>query len=171
MAKLRVGIVGCGMIAFSGAGYLPGLGSLSDKVELGAACDIIPERARKVVDDFGAKEYYTSVDEMLAEADLDAAVDLTPIPLHGEINLKILRAGKHLITEKPIATTLEDGYAILQEAEERSLKIAAAPPDMLYPHIAEARRIVASGAIGQVCFARVHSSHAGPGLYHSPILR
>jgi predicted dehydrogenase len=160
MEKLGIGILGCGMIAFSG--YLPGLASLGDKVKLVAACDTIPARAKKVVDEYGAQEQHVDVDEMLGRADVDVVANLTPIPFHGELNLKILRAGKHLVTEKPIATTMADAHAILQEAEERNLKIAAAPPDMLYPHIQEVRRIVASGAIGQVCFARVHSSHAGP---------
>ncbi len=165
MAKLKIGLAGCGAIAFSGAGYLAGLSQLEDRIELVAACDEVAARAQKVVNDFGAKEKYTHIDDMLAKADLEVVVNLTPIPLHGEINLKILRAGKHLITEKPIATSMADAYAILREARTRKLKVAAAPPDMLYPHIQEVRNIVASGAIGQVCFARVRSSHAGPASF------
>ncbi|MEM7537387.1 MAG: Gfo/Idh/MocA family oxidoreductase [Chloroflexota bacterium] len=165
MTKRKIGIAGCGTIAFSGQGYLPGLAQLSDKFEIAAACDGVLARAQKVVDDYGATAAFTDIDEMLAKAELDIVINLTPIPVHGEVNLKILRAGCHVVTEKPIAATLAEAQSILAEAKKRKLKVACAPPDMLHPHIQQVRQSVQSGAIGQVCFARVRSSHGGPASF------
>lgn len=160
--RLRVGILGCGMIAFAGYGYLPGMTHLTDKVELVAACDPITARAEKVVRDFGARRAYADYEELLADPEVDAIINLSPIPAHDETNLKALLAGKHVVTEKPIATDLDAGLKIVKTAEERSLRVVCAPPDPLQPTIQHARRLIEEGSIGKVCFARAHSSHGGP---------
>jgi predicted dehydrogenase len=163
MRSLNAAIVGCGTIAFAKDGYLPGLAKLDHKLKLIAACDLISERSEKAIADYGGKRHYTHLETLLAESDdIDIIVNLTPIPLHGEINLKILETGKHLVTEKPIANNMQDAYSILRLSKEKDLKIAAAPLDALLPHVQKIRQLVEGGAIGKTCFSRVTSSHAGP---------
>lgn len=162
-APLRIGMLGAGMIATSGYGILPGLKWIEDKVQVLAITDPVVERAREAAKDFSIPEVYDNLDAMLDESDLDAVVNVTPITFHGETSLKIVRAGKHLVTEKPIATTIEDADAIIETAAANNLRIVSSPPDMLYPEYREARRLITEDAIGKVAFAKVRSSHAGPG--------
>jgi predicted dehydrogenase len=150
------------MIATGSLGVLPNLASIRHKAEVVAIADVVPGQAEAVAATFGIPRAFTSLDAMLAGAELDAVVNLTPIPVHGETCLQILQAGKHLATEKPLATTMADADRICTLAGERGLTVVCAPYNMLYPDRAEARRLIKAGAIGKVAFARVRSSHGGP---------
>ncbi|TCO50394.1 putative dehydrogenase [Kribbella antiqua] len=160
--SLRLGVLGAGMIASGAVGFLPNLKAIRDKVEVVAIADVVPGLASAVATTFGIPAAFTSLDAMLAGAAMDAVLNLTPIPAHGETCLRILAAGKHLATEKPLATTMDDADRICELAQERGLTVVCAPYNMLYPDRAEARRLVREGAIGKVAFARVRSSHGGP---------
>src|SRR6201999_4136642 len=70
--------------------------------------------------------------------------------------------GKHLLTEKPIASSIKEADELIELARQRDLLILNCPIDMLRPEWVEARRLVREGALGKVAFARVQSSHAGP---------
>ena len=158
MAKVKFGVVGIGDV--SSHTYLPGIASFSN-VDLVAVCDIIEERARWGKETFGAREYYTNLDEMLEKADIEAVVDLTPIIEHGALNQKVLQADKHLYTEKSMATTMEDADAIVEAARKAGLKLACAPPVLLSPLNVALKQLIGSGNIGKIAFARAHSSHFG----------
>ncbi|GAB3436895.1 Gfo/Idh/MocA family protein [Flindersiella endophytica] len=162
-APLRIGMLGAGMIATVGYGILPNLKWIADKVEVVAIADPVVERAQEAAKEFGIPEVYDGVDSLLENAELDAVVNVTPINYHGETSLKIVRAGKHLATEKPLATTMDDANAIIETAEANGLQIVSSPPDMMEPTYREARRLLDEGVVGKVAFARVRSSHAGPG--------
>lgn len=158
---LRIGVLGVGAIATVGYGVLPNLGPIGDKVELVALADPVLDRAVSAAKTYGASHAVGSLDELLAIDEVDAVVNLTPIPAHGSTTLRILRAGKHVATEKPIATTMADADAIVAAAAEGGLHVVCSPPNMLYPTRAEARRLIRAGAIGKVAFARVRASHGG----------
>ncbi len=158
---LRVGLLGAGMIATIDYGYLPGLARISQRAQVVAIASRTPERARAVAEAHGIPAVYPSLEEML-EADLDAVVNLTPIPLHFQTSRAILESGRHLVTEKPIASTMAEADSLIRLAQEQGLLIVAAPADMITDEWVEARRLINEGAIGKVAFARVQSSHAGP---------
>jgi predicted dehydrogenase len=162
MSPLRIGVLGAGMIATGSGGVLPNLDSIRHKAEVVAIADVVPDLAKTVAATFGIPHAFTSLEAMLAGAELDAVVNLTPIPVHGRTCVQILEAGKHLATEKPLATTMADADRICALAAERELTVVCAPFNMLYPDRAEARRLVREGAIGKIAFARVRSSHGGP---------
>lgn len=159
---LRAGVLGTGTIATAARGYLPGLHEMTDLVTTVAAADPVIERARTVAAQHGIPEVYESLDEMLEKSDLDLVINLTPIPVHGSTSRKILQAGKHLVIEKPIATSLEEADELIEMANRQGLTYVVAPPNMLQQNRQAAKRLVESGAIGQPCFARVRSSHGGP---------
>jgi predicted dehydrogenase len=151
------------MIAFAGNGVLPNVKYFAEKVDVVSIADVVVERAHDAGDKFGIPERYSSLDDMLRESDIDAVVNLTPIPDHAETSLKIVEAGKHLAVEKPIATTIAEADAIIAAAEAAQVTVVCSPPDALYGQYREARRLIDEGVIGKVAFARVQSSHAGPG--------
>ena len=74
-----------------------------------------------------------------------------------------VQASKHLVSEKPLATTMEEANALIETAAAQGLTIVCAPPNMLYPYYQEVRRLIGEGTIGRVAFARVRSSNGGPG--------
>ena len=166
--KIRLGLAGAGMIATVHYGILPNFGPLADRAEIVAIADPVIERARKVAAEFSIPASYASVGEMLREADLDAVVNLTPIPAHYETSLAILEAGKHLVTEKPISTTLAEADALCDLARRKKLVVVTAPPNMLFPDLVLAKSLIADGMIGKVAFARVRSSHGGAASYGWP---
>lgn len=159
---LRLGILGAGTIATSGIGLLPYLPQISDKVTAVAIADVDKDRAQSVADSYGIPQVFAGLDEMLDGAEVDAIVNLTPIPAHGDTCIRILSAGKHLATEKPLATTMADADRICSLAEENGLTVVCAPFNVLYPDRLAARRLIRDGIIGKVAFARVRSSHGGP---------
>jgi predicted dehydrogenase len=159
---LKVGILGSGMIATFFYGYLPGMSQIVDKATVVAIGDPLVDRARKVAADHRIPEVYSTLDDMLERSAAELIVNLTPIPIHGETSLKALRAGKHVVTEKPIASTVAEADLLIETARSKGLTIVAAPPNALDPNRQEIRRLVRAGAIGKPCFARVRSSHGGP---------
>jgi len=165
---LRLGILGAGMIATVGYGYLPGLRRLRGRVEVIAIASRTRARAEQVARDWGIPAVFGGLDAMLAGADIDAVLNLTPIAAHYETSLRILSAGKHLVTEKPLASTLAQADELIGTAGRQGLLIVCAPMDSLKREWREARRLVAAGAVGKVAFARVQSSHGGPALMAWP---
>lgn len=159
---LKVGVLGTGMIATFDYGVIPNLRHFPEKVELVAVADTVLDAAKAAQEKFNVPEVYGGLEEMLEKADLDAVVNLTPIPFHGATSLKILEAGKHLVSEKPLATTMEDADAIVETAHAKGLTVVCSPPNVLYPYHQEVKRLLREGAIGRVAFARVRSSHGGP---------
>ncbi|MBI3971969.1 MAG: Gfo/Idh/MocA family oxidoreductase [Chloroflexi bacterium] len=160
MEKVRAGVVGCGVIANNT--YLPGIADKPEKMELVAVCDVQRPLAERAGEKFGAREVYADYEQMLARAPIDAVVVLTNIQSHAPNVLAALQAGKHVYTEKTMATTLEDANRCIAEAERRNLLLACAPPVMLSAVNQKVKDLIARGAIGHVNFVRARHSHAGP---------
>ena len=160
--RVRLGVFGAGMIATHPGGVLPNMGPLADDVEVRAIASRTRGKAEEVAHRFGIANVRDSLREMLSADDLDVVINLTPVAVHGKTNLEILESGRHLITEKPIASSLQEADRIIATAAERSLRVIAAPPWMLDPRRTAARSLIRQGAVGRVAFARSRSSHAGP---------
>jgi predicted dehydrogenase len=168
MEKLRIGVLGAGMIATHPGGILANLESVADRIEIVSIASRTRRRAEEVAARFGIAEVRDSLSEMLIRDDLDVVVNLTPVAAHSETNLEIVSAGKHLVTEKPLAATMSDADEIIRIAHDRGLLVVAAPPWLLDPRRVAARDVIRSGAIGHVAFARSRSSHAGPAAMSWP---
>ncbi|HZQ99861.1 MAG TPA: Gfo/Idh/MocA family oxidoreductase [Chloroflexota bacterium] len=166
---MKLGVLGAGVIAFSPVGYFAGLKRMGEQAVLEAVCDPIEAHGQRAKQEYGFKAVYSRLDDMLERADVEAVINLTPIPVHGKTSLEILDSGRHLVVEKPIATTMEEADQIIDLARERRLTVVVAPPNMLQPNRQEAQRIVQEGAIGKVAFARVRSSHGGPAAGNWPL--
>ncbi len=158
MTPIRVGVAGCGSVSEH---YLADMRS-SEFVELVAVCDIVPERAERRAAEFGVPAAFASADEMLAGADFDLFVNLTAMPAHYPLNLLALRAGKHVHSEKPFASTLEQGRTLMQEARSRNLQLTGAPNVVMSPAFRCIQDILASGEIGTVHAAHGRYGHPGP---------
>ena len=114
MDALRIAVIGTGM----GRLHLEAYQKAPD-VELAAACDLNEEEAREVAGRFGVKDVYTDYKEMLEKAGLDVVSIAVPNDLHAMMTVEALRAGAHVLCEKPMATTVEDAVEMVEEARRQ----------------------------------------------------
>jgi predicted dehydrogenase len=142
---LRLGIIGCGKIA---PAYLEVLTrTVPGVVEVVACTDLRPEAARSRAQQFGIPRACTT-EELLDDPEIDAVANLTPAPAHHAVNTAVIRAGKHLFSEKPLALTREEGQRILAEAKQREVAVAGAADIFLGPALQRAQAEITAGAIG-----------------------
>jgi predicted dehydrogenase len=149
---VRFALLGVGDVAQRD--YLPEFHRLGGRAEVVAACGRSEERVRSVAESYGIPRWFTDYERMLAEEETDAVINLTPIQLHAETNLACLKAGKHLYSEKPLASTSAEARRLQEEAERRGLTIVCAPCVALFPQVAAARALIESGAVGRISSAR-----------------
>lgn len=159
MRKWKIALVGCGDIAEHI--YMPQM-PLNKKAEVVAFCDLKPERLKVFQEKFGERQIFGHVDKLLEECDFDILMDTASIPAHYELNMKALRAGKHLYSQKPAGLTVEQVTDMIEMAERMHVKFAASPVHMLRDDIREAKALVQSGAVGRVMFVRGVAAHGGP---------
>ncbi|HLI87575.1 MAG TPA: Gfo/Idh/MocA family oxidoreductase [Ktedonobacteraceae bacterium] len=117
--KLRFGIVGCGVI---GPFHAKAISSLPD-AQLVAVADIEPEKARKLAEQYGVTPY-SSLENMLSRERLDVVDVCTPSGMHGEHACQAMRAGCHVIVEKPMEITMQRIDEMLRTRQETGRKLA-----------------------------------------------
>lgn len=147
---LQAGLVGCGSLALRGP--LPHL-SLPDaqkKVRLMAVVDTVASRAQASAARFQVPRWFTSIEEMLAQTDLDLVLILTPIPYHFANALAAIEAGKHVYIQKAMTTTVAEAETLLAARDRKGVKLAAAPGFDLFPSTQHMRRLVEEGMLGRV---------------------
>jgi predicted dehydrogenase len=159
---IRLCVVGCG--SFTTEAYMPMIEQerRAGRVELVSVCDVLEQQARATMERFAAKRYETDYRQAVAQPDIDAVIIGTNIATHAPIALAALQAGKHVLVQKPIATSLEEANTLLAEAKRRRLVLEVEPPHVRNPLCRMARELIADGAIGQVCWVRAVSAHGGP---------
>ena len=160
MNKIKLAFVGAGDVAQRD--YFPELKRLDDRVTRVAICALSPDRARAMAREYHFECWYPKGDytQMLIENEIDAVANLTPIQLHYETNLGLLKADKHIYSEKPLAGTAEQARRLQQEAKGRGLTLVSAPCVMLWPQVKFAQDLLRQGEIGEVYSARAYG-HGG----------
>lgn len=111
---IRIGIIGTGGMANAHAAEFRRLGG----VELSACCDIVPERAREFAERHRIPGVYTDYREMLEKEPLDAVSNVTVDAAHAEVALAVLARGLHILSEKPLASSLEGARAMAEAARQ-----------------------------------------------------
>jgi len=161
---MKVGVVGCGMIS---AIYLKNCTqTFSRWLEVTAVADAVPELARKRAEEFQIPRVL-SVDELLADPDIDIVLNLTAPVAHAPLNLRALEAGKHVYTEKPFALTREDADRVLELAEAKGLYVGCAPDTFLGAGVQTCLKLIRDGWIGTPYAASgtIMMGHAANGLH------
>ena len=141
---MKVGLIGCGTISPQ---YLRNLPAYPG-VEVAACSDIIMDRARSRAQEFGVPIACTT-EELLANPDIDIAVNLTVPADHLDVSLTAIAAGKHVYSEKPLTVEREDGDAILSEARKAGVFAGCAPDTFLGAGIQTCRKLIDDGRIGR----------------------
>lgn len=164
--KVKIGVVGCGVVA--SAYYLPCLMSM-DTVEITAVCDRFETRTAACARLFGAKEQYQDYAEMLQHADIEAVWILTAPGTHVPFTLQAIAAGKHILLQKPLATTMADARQIADAVRRSGVKALIEPSlgTSLDPDSAELRRLVKAGVLGEVQWFSL--AYTGPTRYDASL--
>ncbi|MGI6081695.1 MAG: Gfo/Idh/MocA family protein [Limnochordia bacterium] len=152
MAKdlVRVGMVGAGSISGSHlAAAREGAGA-----KVVAVCDIIEERARRRAAEFNIPEVYTDHRRMLEESDLDAVIVGVPNNVHHEITINALKAGKHVLCEKPMAINVAAGEQMVAAAKESGRILAVGLVNRMRSEVQTLRAMVDSDELGKIYYAK-----------------
>jgi UDP-N-acetylglucosamine 3-dehydrogenase len=161
MTTIGIGIIGCGDIArarfFPTIARYPGFNLVGMQSRTAALCELLAQQ-------YGGK-VYVDLERLLGAPDVQAVVIATPHPTHADLAIRCLEAGKHVLCEKPMATSLADAKRIEKAAAESRRVFMALPFDRS-PAVEEAKRLIEVGAIGHVSMADAVLAHRGP--RHAP---
>ncbi len=161
---MKIGLVGCGDIARKA--YLPFAKEKQSVFEIVACCDVREEVAKALATEFGIPNVHGTVEELIADPEVEVILNLTHPAAHAPVNLQALRAGKHAYCEKPFALTLEEGEEVMATAREKNLQVGCAPDTVLGTGIQSCRKLLEDGAIGKPLFAKIHMGGAGHEHWH-----
>lgn len=158
--ELGVGIIGCGNISttyFSLAPLFKGLKVL-------ACTDLNMNAAELRAEEYGVKA--RPMDELLANDELDIIVNLTIPDAHYAVSRRILEAGKHVYSEKPLVLSLEAGEDLRTLSKEKGLSVGCAPDTFLGGSHQLARKYIDEGGIGRVTSGTCHVMSPGMEMWH-----
>lgn len=155
---IRVGIIGCGKIAQ--VRHIPEY-LANPNAEICGFYDINLARAEELARKYGAKAYPT-YEALLADPSIDAVSVCAANHVHAEISIAALKAGKHVLCEKPMAISLEECEAMVAAARESGKYLMIGQNQRLAKAHIKARELIAQGAIGKVLTFRTIFGHGGP---------
>jgi len=168
--KTNIGIIGCGKISSI---YFETLRTF-DILNVLACADIYIERAQEQAKRYGIPQACT-VEELLADPEIELVVNLTVPNAHAEIALAAIEAGKSVYSEKPLAINREEGQAVLNAAQMKNLRVGNAPDTFLGGGIQACIKLVNDGLIGTPIAATAFMMHHGvehwhpdPDFYYQP---
>lgn len=170
MRRIGFGVIGCGGIA--NYFHLPELCSI-EEVDVVAVADIKENRARITADKFKVSNWYTDYRKLLEREDVEAVVVATPHPTHSPITVDAIRAGKHVIIQKPMATRVKDAETVVECVKRhKELKVMVLP--FVYfdnPYFDYVEELIRNEHLGKVCMARIRVAHSGPEKYQDDVAR
>ena len=145
---LRVGVVGCGVIA---GPHLQALKRLKN-ARVAALCDPVPEAREKLAQQFRVPATYADYKEMLTNEELDVVHVCTPAQTHAEIALAAMKHGCHVLVEKPMAANAAEARKMVAAAKKHKVKLCVDHNHVYDPVMLEARRVLAQGGVGRVAY-------------------
>ncbi len=160
MANLGIGIIGCGNISTT---YLR-LAPLFKGLEVRSVADVNMDAAQARAAEFGTQAQ--SVDDLLANKAVDVVINLTIPDAHYAVTKRIVDAGKHAYSEKPLVLTLEQGVTLRDLAKAKGLAVGCAPDTFLGGSHQQARAIIDEGRIGTITAAVACVQNHGPEGWH-----
>ncbi|MBQ8368361.1 MAG: Gfo/Idh/MocA family oxidoreductase [Clostridia bacterium] len=160
---MKIGFVGCGNI--SGI-YLSNITGTFRNLEVAGVCDLVREKAENQAKAYGVTKIYKDMYELFADPEVDIVLNITRPNDHYGVTKAALLAGKHVYSEKPLATDLDKAKELVALAKEKGLYLGGAPDTFMGAGIQTARRLIDEGAIGKIVGANVFFLGRGPEGWH-----
>ena len=154
--KVKIGIIGCGGIA--NGKHMPSLKAI-DNVEMVAFCDIIEDRAIKAANEFGVEDAKVYVDykELLKDESIEIVHVCTPNRSHSFISVDAMRAGKHVMCEKPMAINSEEALKMLEASKETGKKLTIGYQSRFRKDSQYLKACCENGELGEIYYGKAHA--------------
>lgn len=159
---LRFGLIGCGEIAVANASAIQS----SPNATITAVTDINETVARDLAKRFNTA-WVKSPEELLARSDVDAVLISVPHFLHAPLAIQAARAGKHVIVEKPMATTLAEADSMILVAREAGVHLVTLYCQRYIPYVQEAKALIDRGALGTILGVSIQVYNDKPTSYYT----
>jgi len=151
---MKVAVLGCGGLGRIHASIYANM----HDVELTGVCDIVQDLAEDAARMTGATAYLT-FEDMLEQAEFDVISIALPSYLHKEYTIRAAKAGKHVVSEKPIALNLEDAEQMIRSCEENGVRLFVGHVVRFFPDYINMKQALDEGKLGRACVA--HASRIG----------
>lgn len=145
--KLGVGVLGAHRWAEKA--HLPGYAA-SDRAELVAICDVVPERAQAMAERFGIPHAFSDPDELIRHPDVEMVDVCTPTDTHLDLSLRAIAAGRHVLSEKPLARNAADAFRAARAAREQGVRTKLGFTFRYSPAVRMIRDWIAEGRFGEI---------------------
>lgn len=151
MKNLNIGVIGLGAIGLKHCSAL----AMIERATIAAVADVDEKALESTAKQYNATPYY-DFKKMLTHPGLDAVIVATPDQLHRDACVLAAEAGKHVLVEKPIATTISDAEDIIRTTDKAGVKLMVGFALRFSPPYVHAKKVVADGTLGEVVsiFAR-----------------
>ena len=156
MEKLKVGIVGCGLVATTR--HIPSYLRMKKNVELYAVCDRNENLARETAREFHVSKAYTDVSEMVSKENLDIVDICVPPQIHAPLAIEAMENGCNVLIEKPMALKTSECEQMIDASQKHGVQLCIIHNDNFHPPFLKARKLVADGAIGDFVGMRIFLS-------------
>ena len=160
--KIRFALVGCGRISKN---HFDALARHADRAEVVAVCDTRPEALQAAVELTGAPGF-ASLEALLAGSDADVVVLATPSGLHPQQAIQVARAGRHVLSEKPMATKFEEGMAMVRACRDAGVKLFVVKQNRLNATVQLVKRAIEQGRFGRIYLSTVNVFWTRPQSYY-----
>lgn len=160
--KIRFALVGCGRISKN---HIDALQQHADRAELVAVCDTQPAALAAAVQATGAAGF-SSLEALLAGSDADVVVLATPSGLHSQQAVAVARAGRHVLSEKPMATKLDEGMAMVRACRDAGVKLFVVKQNRLNATVQQVKRAITEGRFGRIYMSTVNVFWTRPQSYY-----
>lgn len=144
VSKINFAIVGCGRISVRHAQWANKFGDLV------AVCDIVPHRTDDLAQKYSCKSYYSIRELINASPDIDCVAVCTPNGLHAEHTIELLRAGNHVLCEKPMAIRVDDCVEMIKVAEAANRRLFIIKQNRYNPPITAVKQAIDEGRFGRI---------------------
>jgi len=151
MDKIKWGVIGAGGIADRRT--IPGM-LLANNAQLYSVMEIDIEVANKLKEKYNAKKAYDNIDDLLKDKEIDAVYIASPVIYHKQQAIKAANAGKHILLEKPICLTVEEGKEIVEYCKSKNVKLATGFMMRFHAYHQKMKEFVKQGKIGNIVSAR-----------------
>jgi len=159
--KIRVGICGAGNIVHTHCDTMRRF----DHIDVIAVSSRSGEQALSIASKFGIKNAYDDHRRIFDNSDVDLVLVTCPNYQHFELSMQAIAAGKHVMVEKPLAMTVEQGKAMVEAADKAGVLLLYAENLPFAPKFEKLAEMAGQGAFGEIYMLRQIERHAGP---HSP---
>jgi UDP-N-acetyl-2-amino-2-deoxyglucuronate dehydrogenase len=160
--RIRFALVGCGRIS---ANHFDAIEKHAERAELVGVCDVDPAALAQAVERTGAPGF-RSVDALLAGTDADVAILATPSGLHAEQAIQVAAAGRHVMTEKPMATRWRDGKRMVHACDNAGVHLFVVKQNRRNATLQLLKRAVQKGRFGRIYMVNINVFWSRPQSYY-----